>query len=57
MAWTSVIASEPAEEEELSSLAAGFTTRMRKRAAGSKGETTPSSDGKWMKRSSPDEGA
>ena len=41
----------------MSSLAARFATRMRKCASGSKGETTPSSDGKRMKRSSPDEGA
>ena len=46
MDWAGIIASEPAEEEEMSSLAVGFAARMRKRAAGSKGESTPISDGK-----------
>ena len=55
--WTGIIASEPVEEEEMSSLVAGFATHMRKRAAGLEGETIPSSDGKRMKRSSPDEEA
>ena len=54
--WTGVIASEPVEEE-MSSLTVGFTTWMRKPATGSEGETTPSSDGEWMKRPFPDEEA
>ena len=55
--WTGVIASEPTEDEEMSSLATGFTAQMRKQAVGSKGETTPRSDRKRSKRSSPDEEA
>ena len=53
MDWTGVISSEPTEEEEMSSLVARFATRMCKLIAGSEGETTPNSDGKRMKRSSP----
>ena len=44
--WTSIIVNEPTEEEEMSSLIAGFAARMHKRAVGSEGETTPKSDGK-----------
>ena len=55
--WTGIISSEPAEEEEMSSISAGFSIRMHNRAAGSKGETTPISCGKWSKRLSPDEKA
>ena len=44
--WTGIISNEPIEEEEMSSLVAGFFVRMRKRAAGSEGETTPRSCGK-----------
>ena len=40
----------------MSSLATGFATRMSKRPVGSEGETTSSSNGKWMKLSFPDEG-
>ena len=36
----------------MSSLAAGFATRMRKQAEGSEGETTLKSYGKWSKQSS-----
>ena len=57
MNWTGVIANELAEEEEMSSLAARFSTWMRKRVAGSEGETTLSSDGKRMKQYSLDEEA
>ena len=57
MASTCIIISEPAKDEEMSSLVARFTARMRKRVAGSKGETTPRFDGKRSKRSSPDEEA
>ena len=53
--WTSIIASEPSEEEEMSRLAVRFTARMHKWATGSKGESTPISDGKRPKRSSPNE--
>ena len=49
--WMSIIASEPAEEEEMSSLVVGFSVRMRKRATGSKGETTPRSGGKRSRQS------
>ena len=55
--WTCVIASELAEEEEMSSLAARFATWMHKRVTGSEGETTLSSDGKRLKRYSLDEEA
>ena len=57
MDWTCITANEPVEEEGMSRLAAGFTARMRKRAAGSKGEAIPIYDGKRSKRSSPDEQA
>ena len=57
MDWMGVIASEPIEGEEMPSLATRFATLMRKRAAGPKGETTPSFDGKRMKWSSLDEEA
>ena len=55
--WKGIIASNPAEDEEMSRLAAGFTARMHKWAAGSEGETIPLSDGKRPKRFSPDEEA
>ena len=51
----SIIANEPSKEEEMSSLTIGFSAQMCKRAVGSEGETTPKSDGKRSKRSSPDE--
>ena len=57
MDWTSVIVSEPSEEEEMSSLIAGFAARMRNQAAGSEGETTPRSGWKQSKQSSQDEEA
>ena len=41
----------------MSSLAIGFVARIRKRAVGLEGETTPRSDGKWSKRSSSEEEA
>ena len=55
--WTSIISNEPTDEEEMSILAAGFAALMRKRATSSDGETTPNFYGKWMKQSSPNEGA
>ena len=55
--WASIISSEPAEEKEMSRLAIGLAAQMRKWAVGSKGETTPFSNGKRRKLSSPDEEA
>ena len=55
--WTGIIASEPTEDKEMSSLAAWFASLMRKWAVGLEGETTPRFDGKRSKRSSPDEEA
>ena len=57
MDWAGVIANEPAEEEEMSMLAAGFSARMHKRAVGLEGESTPIFDGKRSKCSSLDEQA
>ena len=64
MDWSSIISGEPAEEEEMSSLAIGFAAWLRKRAAscglrvvGLEDVTTPISDGKRLKRSSLDEEA
>ena len=39
--WTSIIAIELVEEEEMSNLTARLAARMCKRAASSEGETTP----------------
>ena len=55
--WMGIIANEPVEEEEMSKLVTGFSARMCKWVASSKGETTPISDGKRPKLSSLDEGA
>ena len=55
--WTKVISNDPAEDEEMSRLAVGFTAQMHKRVAGSVGETIPLSDGKRPKRFSPNEEA
>ena len=55
--WMGIISSEPVEEEEMSSLAAGFSVQMRKRVAGLEGETTPIYSGKRLRWSSPDEEA
>ena len=55
--WIGVVASEPAEEEEMYNLVIGFIARMRKRAAGSEGEATSNPGGKRPRRSSPDEEA
>ena len=43
--WTNATASEPTEkrEDDMTSLTAGFATRMFKRAKSTQGETTPSS--------------
>ena len=58
MDWTGIIASEPAEEEEeMSSLPAGFIVQMRKWATGSEGETTSRFCGKRLRWSSPYEEA
>ena len=53
--WIGIISS--VEEEEMSRLAIGFTARMRKQVASSKVESTPISDVKLSKWSSPDEEA
>ena len=55
--WTGIIASEPVEEEEMFRFAIGFVAQMCKQPAGSDGETTPITDGKCSKLSSPDEEA
>ena len=52
---TGIISSEPTKEEEMSSLVTGFAVQMRKRATGSKGETTPRSGGIRSRRSSSNE--
>ena len=54
---TGIISNEPAKKEEMSSLVVGFAARMRKRAGGSEGETTPRSNEKRSKQSSPDKEA
>ena len=41
--WTGIVASEPIEEEEMSSLSTGFSAWMRKRVTGSEGESTSNS--------------
>ena len=53
----SIIANEPAEEEEMSIFIAKFSVRMHKWAAGSEGETTPKFGRKRSWRSSLDEEA
>ena len=57
MDWAGIITNEPTEDEEMSRLNAGFAARMRKRVAGSEGESTPISDRKRPKQSLPDEEA
>ena len=52
MDWPGIISSEPIEEEKMFMLAVGFVALMRKRSAGSEGESTPTSDRKGLKRSS-----
>ena len=54
MDWTSILASESVEEEEISTLAVGFATWMRKRVADSEDKSTPISNGKRPRRSSLD---
>ena len=54
MDWMGILASESIEEEEMSMLAIGFNTRMRKRVEDSKDESTPISDGKRPRRFLPD---
>ena len=55
--WTSVVASEPTEEEEMSNLATEFAAWMRKRTIGSKGEATSISGGKRSRQFPPDDRA
>ena len=57
MDWMDILASESTEKEEMSMLAARFATRMQKRVADSKDESTLISNGKRPRRSSPDEEA
>ena len=52
-----VLASEFAEEEQMSMIVAGFGTRMRKRTADSEDEPAPTSDWKRPRRSSSNDGA
>ena len=55
--WTGVVASEPSEEEKMSSLVVGFVSRMHKQVVGSEGEATSIFGGKRPRRPSPDEEA
>ena len=55
--WTGVVANEPAEEEEMSSLAVGFASQMHKQRASSEGEATSISGGKRSRRPSQNEEA
>ena len=55
--WRRIIASEPVEEEEMSSLIVEFSVLMRKQAVSLKDETTPRSGGKRLRQSSPNEEA
>ena len=57
MDWSSVLANESTEEEKMSMLAIGFAVRMRKRTVDSEDEPAPTSDGKRLRRSSPNEEA
>ena len=56
MDWAGVLASESAEEEEMSMLAIRFTARMLKRTVDSEDDPASESDGKRPRRSSLDEG-
>ena len=55
--WTSILSSEPVEEEEMSMLTARFAGQVPKRVADSKDESTPISNGKHSGRSLQDEEA
>ena len=55
--WMGVVANEPTEEEEMSNLAAGFSSRMQKRGASLEGKATSISGGKRGRRPSPNEEA
>ena len=55
--WTGIVDSEPAEEEEMFSLAVGFAARMLKRSATLEGEAIFSYGEKRPRRPSLDEGA
>ena len=57
MDWVGVLASESAEEEEMSMLAIRFSACMGKRDVDLEDEPTPISDGKHPKQSLPDEKA
>ena len=49
MDWSSVLASESTEEEEMSTLAVGFAAHMRKRDVDLEDEPSPIPDGKRPK--------
>ena len=51
MDWAGVLASESTEEDEMSMLAVGFATQIRKRDADLEDELTPIPNGKRPKRS------
>ena len=57
MDWTGILASEFTEKEEMSMLASGFASWMRTRVVDSEDESTPISDGKRPRQSSPNEEA
>ena len=55
MDWSDVLAIESVEEEEMSMISIGFSAWMRKRTEDSEDEPAPTSDGKCLRQSSPDE--
>ena len=57
MDWIGILASEFPEKEEMSMLASGFASWMRKRVVDSENESTPISNGKRPRQSSPNEEA
>ena len=57
MDWTGILTGESNEKEEMSMLASGFASWMRKRVVDSEDESTPISDGKRPRRSSQNEEA
>ena len=57
MDWTGIIASESTEKMKMSMLAFGFASWMQKWVVDSEDESTPISDGKHPRQSSPNEEA
>ena len=55
MDWTSILANESTEKEKMYMVAVGFATWMRKWVVDLEDESTPISDGKRPRRSSPNE--